>query len=114
MELEYEKIQENLKQEARSASGGIGFIAPGMLTPRGRRPEARARSRAASASISAAVARKGSAQPGHVERDSDRRPGDEGDAVHRGDLAGHLVLLVRADAERGAAGEAGAEQAEAQ
>jgi len=34
MELEYERIQENLKQEARSA-GGIGFIAPGMLTPRG-------------------------------------------------------------------------------
>jgi transitional endoplasmic reticulum ATPase len=35
MELEYEKIQDNLKQEARSAGGGIGFIAPGMLTPRG-------------------------------------------------------------------------------
>jgi transitional endoplasmic reticulum ATPase len=36
MELEYEKIQENLKQEARSAGGGgIGFITPGMLTPRG-------------------------------------------------------------------------------
>ena len=35
METEYEKIEENLKQEARSASGGIGFIAPGMLTPRG-------------------------------------------------------------------------------
>jgi transitional endoplasmic reticulum ATPase len=34
MEVEYEKIQDNLKQEARSA-GGIGFIAPGMLTPRG-------------------------------------------------------------------------------
>ena len=34
MELEYERIQDNLKQEARSA-GGIGFIAPGMLTPRG-------------------------------------------------------------------------------
>jgi len=33
MELEYEKIQDSLKQEARSA--GIGFIAPGMLTPRG-------------------------------------------------------------------------------
>ena len=35
MEAEYEKIEESLKQEARSASGGIGFIAPGMLTPRG-------------------------------------------------------------------------------
>ena len=35
MEVEYEKIEESLKQEARSASGGIGFIAPGMLTPRG-------------------------------------------------------------------------------
>ncbi len=35
MERDYEKIQENLKQEARSAGGGIGFIAPGMLTPRG-------------------------------------------------------------------------------
>ncbi len=33
MELEYERIQEHLKQEARSA--GIGFIQPGMLTPRG-------------------------------------------------------------------------------
>ena len=35
MERDYEKIQESLKQEARSAGGGIGFIAPGMLTPRG-------------------------------------------------------------------------------
>jgi transitional endoplasmic reticulum ATPase len=36
MEREYEQIQENLKQDAMSASaGGIGFIAPGMLTPRG-------------------------------------------------------------------------------
>jgi transitional endoplasmic reticulum ATPase len=35
METEYEKIEESLKQEARSATGGIGFIAPGMLTPRG-------------------------------------------------------------------------------
>jgi transitional endoplasmic reticulum ATPase len=36
MEKEYEKIQESLKQDAMSAgSGGIGFIAPGMLTPRG-------------------------------------------------------------------------------
>lgn len=37
MELEYERIQDNLKQEARSI-GGIGFIAPGMLTPRGTKP----------------------------------------------------------------------------
>jgi transitional endoplasmic reticulum ATPase len=35
MEREYEQIQESLKQEARSAGTGIGFIAPGMLTPRG-------------------------------------------------------------------------------
>ena len=35
MELEYEQIQANLKQDARSAGGGIGFIQPGMLTPRG-------------------------------------------------------------------------------
>ncbi|HEV7661662.1 MAG TPA: AAA family ATPase, partial [Allosphingosinicella sp.] len=37
MEQEYEKIQESLKQDARGAGtgGGIGFIAPGMLTPRG-------------------------------------------------------------------------------
>ena len=35
MEREYEQIQDSLKQEARSAGGGIGFIAPGMLTPRG-------------------------------------------------------------------------------
>jgi transitional endoplasmic reticulum ATPase len=36
MEREYEQIQANLKQDARSAGGGgIGFIQPGMLTPRG-------------------------------------------------------------------------------
>ena len=35
MEREYEQIQDSLKQDARSATGGIGFIAPGMLTPRG-------------------------------------------------------------------------------
>jgi transitional endoplasmic reticulum ATPase len=35
MEREYEKIQDSLKQDARGAGGGIGFIAPGMLTPRG-------------------------------------------------------------------------------
>jgi transitional endoplasmic reticulum ATPase len=35
MELEYDQIQKSLKQEARGASAGIGFITPGMLTPRG-------------------------------------------------------------------------------
>ena len=36
MEREYEQIQAHLKQDARSATaGGIGFIAPGMLTSRG-------------------------------------------------------------------------------
>jgi transitional endoplasmic reticulum ATPase len=35
MEREYEQIQGSLKQDAHSATGGIGFIAPGMLTPRG-------------------------------------------------------------------------------
>ena len=35
MELEYEKMQESLKQDARGAGGGIGFITPGMLTSRG-------------------------------------------------------------------------------
>jgi transitional endoplasmic reticulum ATPase len=35
MEQEYEKIQESLKQDAMSAGTGIGFISPGMLTPRG-------------------------------------------------------------------------------
>jgi transitional endoplasmic reticulum ATPase len=36
MEKEYEKIQQSLKQDAMSAgTGGIGFISPGMLTPRG-------------------------------------------------------------------------------
>jgi transitional endoplasmic reticulum ATPase len=36
MEKEYEKIQDSLKRDAMSAhAGGIGFIAPGMLTPRG-------------------------------------------------------------------------------
>ncbi|MGZ8999438.1 MAG: AAA family ATPase, partial [Allosphingosinicella sp.] len=34
MEKDYEEIRSRLKQEAMS-SGGIGFIAPGMLTPRG-------------------------------------------------------------------------------
>src|SRR4051812_37766621 len=35
MEREYEQIKGSLKQDAHSATGGIGFIAPGMLTPRG-------------------------------------------------------------------------------
>src|SRR6185437_12689510 len=35
MEREYERIQDSLKQDAHSATGGIGFISPGMLTPRG-------------------------------------------------------------------------------
>jgi transitional endoplasmic reticulum ATPase len=36
MERDYEKIQENLKRDAMSSNpGGIGFISPGMLTPRG-------------------------------------------------------------------------------
>ncbi|MGQ0590102.1 MAG: CDC48 family AAA ATPase [Sphingosinicella sp.] len=34
MEADYERIRESLMQEARSV-GGIGFISPGMLTPRG-------------------------------------------------------------------------------
>jgi len=33
MEREYEKMESTLKQDARSA-GGIGFVQPGMLTPR--------------------------------------------------------------------------------
>ena len=37
-----------------------------------------------------------------------------GDAVDRGDLPGDRILLVEADRERGAAGEAGPEQAEAE
>jgi transitional endoplasmic reticulum ATPase len=32
-EREYEQIQSKLKQDAMS-SGGIGFVSPGMLTPR--------------------------------------------------------------------------------
>ena len=36
MEREYEQIEAHLKQEARSAgTGGIGFVQPGMLIPRG-------------------------------------------------------------------------------
>jgi transitional endoplasmic reticulum ATPase len=38
MEKDYEKIQDSLKRDAIS-SGGIGFIAPGMLTPRAPRAE---------------------------------------------------------------------------
>ena len=34
MEADYDRIQQSLKQEARSA-GSIGFVQPGMLTPRG-------------------------------------------------------------------------------
>jgi transitional endoplasmic reticulum ATPase len=35
MEKDYERIQVSLKQDAMSSAAGIGFIAPGMLTPRG-------------------------------------------------------------------------------
>jgi transitional endoplasmic reticulum ATPase len=36
MEADYEQIQASLKQDAMSAGPvGIGFISPGMLTPRG-------------------------------------------------------------------------------
>jgi hypothetical protein len=35
MEMEHEKIQESLKQDAMSSGAGIGFISPRMLTPRG-------------------------------------------------------------------------------
>jgi transitional endoplasmic reticulum ATPase len=36
MEKDYEKIQESLKSDAMSTGlGGIGFVSPGMLTPRG-------------------------------------------------------------------------------
>jgi transitional endoplasmic reticulum ATPase len=36
MEKDYEKIQESLKRDAMSSNpGGMGFISPGMLTPRG-------------------------------------------------------------------------------
>jgi transitional endoplasmic reticulum ATPase len=35
MEEEYARIESHIKQEARGAGSGIGFIAPGMLTPRG-------------------------------------------------------------------------------
>ncbi|HEY0625277.1 MAG TPA: AAA family ATPase, partial [Allosphingosinicella sp.] len=35
MEREYEAIQAHIKQDARAANAGIGFISPGMLTPRG-------------------------------------------------------------------------------
>ena len=35
MERDYAEIQAKLKQEAMSTGGGIGFISPGMLTPRG-------------------------------------------------------------------------------
>ncbi len=34
MEEEYEKIQDSLKQDAMSLRAGIGFVSPGMLTPR--------------------------------------------------------------------------------
>jgi transitional endoplasmic reticulum ATPase len=35
MEVEYERIQEHLKQDALGANSGIGFVTPGMLTSRG-------------------------------------------------------------------------------
>jgi transitional endoplasmic reticulum ATPase len=36
MEKDYEKIQESLKRDAMSSNpGSMGFISPGMLTPRG-------------------------------------------------------------------------------
>jgi len=37
MELEYDKIQQSLKQDAYGATG-IGFVGPGMLTPRAPKP----------------------------------------------------------------------------
>src|SRR4051812_14360755 len=33
-EREYEQMQSRLKQDAMSSGGGIGFVSPGMLTPR--------------------------------------------------------------------------------
>ena len=36
MEREYQEIERKLKQDAMNpAGGGIGFISPGMLQPRG-------------------------------------------------------------------------------
>jgi transitional endoplasmic reticulum ATPase len=32
---EYDNIQETLKSEATRPTGGIGFVLPGMLRPRG-------------------------------------------------------------------------------
>ena len=69
MEREYEQIQGSLKQDAHSA-GGIGFIAPGMLTPRGPKgpDESASAVQPARPSISAPVARNGSGRPMLVER----------------------------------------------
>ncbi len=41
MEKEYEKIQAQLKTDAFRPGGAIGFIAPGMVTPRGPKAETR-------------------------------------------------------------------------
>ena len=96
MEREYEQIQANLKQDARSAERrhrlhparhAHSAGAEGLNLQR--------RSRRRGRASAAAVARNGQASADAVERDAERRPGDEGDAVDRGHLPGHRILLVR-------------------
>ena len=60
MELDYEQIQANLKQDARSAgAGGIGFIHPGHAHSARREGVKRAAVHSVRPSISTAVARNG-------------------------------------------------------
>ena len=71
MEREYEQIQAQPEAgRAQRRRGGIGFISPGMLTPRGPKGVKLQPVQAARPSISAAVARKGSGERQAVERDA--------------------------------------------
>jgi hypothetical protein len=93
MEKEYERIQESLKQDAMSSQpGGIGFISPGMLTPRG---GGRASIEADQATRAPARHQRAGEQERQrqrqaVERDAERGREDEGDAVDAGHHAGDL------------------------
>ena len=103
-----QRIQETLKSDAVRPVGGIGFVLPGMLRPRGRRRQA-----AQTARLRRAARRPHSSKPisssrRHCERQvrvdrvkqhADRRRGDEADAVGRGDDAGDAALFGQRDGE---------------
>ena len=111
MEREYEQIQDTLKQDAarptrrhRLRRAGHAHPAAGRkgLSRRARRPA----TREARAISSAGDAANGQRRPTAVERHAERRRGDIGDAVDRGDEPATAFCSSSGDRERGAAGEA--------